>query len=243
MPLLVSLNGSSLDFCPLLSGLYDGHRIVGRTGKVFDNAGALSTVNNLLQIRKLMIEQKPRRTLEIGMAFGGSALTFAVSHRDLGHLPAQQHTAIDPAQSAYWDDAGRQHLERAHLDGYVRVIEKYSATALPELIGEQQRFELIYVDGSHQFEDVLMDFVFCHELLTIGGMILFDDSTDSQVAKVLRFIDANYNEIYERQLLLRGSRQEQMKRRLACLLRKNQLTAYRKLRDGRQNWGKPLKRF
>lgn len=234
---------SSLDFCPVLSNLYSERRVVGRTGKVFEESGALSTVNNLLHIRTLMMEFAPERTLEIGMAFGGSALTFAASHRDLRHAARRQHTAIDHAQNSYWDDAGRQNLERAELADYVEVIEQYSALALPQLITEQRKYDLIYVDGSHQFEDVLVDFVFCHELLNTGGMILFDDSTDSQVAKVLRFIESNYDEVYRPEALLRGTKKQRFKRRLARALRKNQLTAYRKLRDGRQNWGKPLKKF
>ncbi len=232
-----------IDFCPTLSTLYKERRAVGRSGKVFEELGALSTVNNLLHIRALMLELTPQRTLEIGMAFGGSALAFAASHRDLGRSGLQQHTAIDPAQSNYWDDAGRQSLERAGLAEYVEVIEQYSAFALPQLIKEQRKYDLIYVDGSHQFEDVLIDFVFCHELLNVGGMILFDDSTDSQVAKVLRFIESNYDEIYRIEVRAIGNRKERLKRRLARMLHKNQLTAYRKLRDGRQNWGKRLNRF
>ena len=234
---------SPLDFCPALTSLYNGGRVVGRTGKVFEGLGALSTVHNLLHIRALMMELAPQHTLEIGMAFGGSAMTFASSHRDLGRPPLRQHTAIDPAQSSDWDNAGRQHLERAHLEDYVEVIEQLSAAALPQLIAGKRRYDLIYVDGSHQFEDVLIDFTFCHEVLNVGGMILFDDSTDSQVAKVLRFIESNYDQIYQPMALLRGSRKERLKRRLACLLHKNQLTAFRKVRDGRQNWGKPLNKF
>ena len=223
--------------------MYRERRVVGRSGKVFENVGALSTVNNLLHIRSLMLELSPERTLEIGMAFGGSALTFAATHRDLQRAPRRQHTAIDHAQNSYWDDAGRQNLERDGLAEYVEVIEQYSAFALPQMIVEQRRYDLIYIDGSHQFEDVLIDFVFCHELLNIGGMILFDDSTDSQVAKVLRFIESNYDEIYRPEPLLRGNRKEQLKRRLGRSFHRNQLTAYRKLCDGRQNWGKPLKPF
>jgi predicted O-methyltransferase YrrM len=234
---------SDLNFCSTLSSLYQERRVVGRSGKVFEEIGSLSTPNNIVHIRTLMLELAPERTLEIGMAFGGSALTFAASHRDLGRSPLQQHTAIDPAQTSYWDNAGQQNLEQAGLAGYVEVIEQYSAFALPQLIAQQRKYDLIYVDGSHQFEDVLIDFVFCHELLHVGGLILFDDSTDSQVAKVLKFIESNYNEIYRPEALLNGNQRERLKRRLALMLDKNQLTAYRKLRDGRQNWGQALKKF
>src|SRR6185503_10965231 len=127
---------SKFDFCPTLADLYKERRVIGRSGRVFEEVGSLSTLNNIAHIRALMLESAPERTLEIGMAFGGSALTFAASHRDLGRAPLQQHTAIDPAQSSYWDGAGRQNLERAGLAEYVEVIEKYSAFALPQLITE-----------------------------------------------------------------------------------------------------------
>jgi predicted O-methyltransferase YrrM len=41
---------------------------------VFEGLGALSTVNNLQVLRALMLERRPRRTLEIGLGFGASAL-------------------------------------------------------------------------------------------------------------------------------------------------------------------------
>ena len=192
-----------------------------------------------------MFELKPDHTLEIGLAFGGSALTFAQSHKDLGREPLKQHTAIDPAQSKGWDDTGRLVLENAELAGYVEVIEAYSSQALPRLVEERRRFGMAYIDGSHQFEDVLMDFVFTHEMLEVGGVILFDDSTDSQVAKVLRFVEANYDEIYAPVSLARyrAGVSAKLKYEVASYLRRSQMRAYRKLKEGRQNWGKPLKAF
>jgi predicted O-methyltransferase YrrM len=218
---------------------------VGRTGKVFDDLGALSTINNLITLRAFMLELKPERTLEIGMAFGGSTLTFGQSHKDLDREPSKQHTAIDPAQSKHWDDTGRLLLESVGLEGYVEVIEAYSSQAMPRLVDDGHRFQLAYIDGSHQFEDVLMDFVFTHEMLEVGGVILFDDSTDSHVTKVLRFIEANYDEIYEPVSLarFREGLRAKLKYQAASYLRRSQMHAYRKLKEGRQNWGKPLKAF
>jgi hypothetical protein len=65
----------SLVFCPVLAELY-------RTGVAIDAAGVkraasgLSTPNNLLVIRALMMAMRPERTIEIGLAAGGSALAF-----------------------------------------------------------------------------------------------------------------------------------------------------------------------
>jgi len=233
------------DYCPQLKSVYQNRNATGRSGKTFDGLGALSTVNNLIIIRSLMLELKPTCTLEVGMAFGGSALTFAATHKDLRHGPTGQHTAIDPAQSAHWDDVGRINLEKAGLNGFLEVIEAYSSVALPRLVEEKRAYGMAYIDGSHQFEDVLLDFCLTPQILEVGGLILFDDSTDSQVAKVLRFIEANYCEIYEPISLTRYKigLKAQIKHLVADRLHKTQLRAYRKIKEGRQNWGKPLKNF
>lgn len=192
-----------------------------------------------------MLEEAPKDTLEIGMAYGGSALTFAQTHKDLSHGPAKQHIAIDPAQGKEWDDAGRLALQNAKLADYVSVIEEYSSQALPRLVQNGHTAGMVYIDGSHQFEDVLLDFVYTHEMLKVGGLMLFDDSTNSHVRKVLKFIERNYSRTYERVPLYkyRHSFTERQKIRVASALHKTQLTAYRKLKDGRENWGKPLVQF
>jgi len=97
----------NLDFCPTLKDMYDTRKVIGRTGKIFPLTSGLSTENNLIIIRKLMFELKPENTMEIGLACGGSALTFAVTHRDLEHEPMRQHVAIDAYQSNGFDDVGR----------------------------------------------------------------------------------------------------------------------------------------
>ena len=58
------------------------------------------------------------------------------------------------------------------------VIHKgLSSRELPKLIaqGMQQYFDFIYIDGSHQAPDVLLDSVLGFELLRVNGIIAFDD--------------------------------------------------------------------
>jgi predicted O-methyltransferase YrrM len=43
------------------------------------------------------------------------------------------------------------------------------------LTGKKNYFDLIYIDGSHQAPDVLMDAVLALKLLKIGGVLIFDD--------------------------------------------------------------------
>jgi hypothetical protein len=43
--------------------------------------------------------------------------------------------------------------------------------------GRKSSFDLVYVDGSHQAPDVLMDAVLGFNLLRVGGVMIFDDYT------------------------------------------------------------------
>jgi hypothetical protein len=164
------------------------------------------------------------------LSFGGSALVFCASHKELGHPPEAQHFAIDPFQSTVWDSCGLIALERSGLTGYLDFREAYSALELPKLLKEGIRFDLVYVDGSHLFEDVFVDTYFVARLLTDGGVVAFDDSSNSHVAKVLKFVRTSLSKGLEELDLSRyRKKQERLKYRVARRLGKVQLSAFRRI--------------
>jgi len=231
-------------FCQPLQQMLTVRRLVGRTGKVFGGLGAASTKNNLLALRSLMLEFKPQKTLEIGLAFGASCLTLATSHKKLNSEAAKQHIAIDPFQSTVWDDTARLALQEADLLNYVDVREDFSCIILAELLKEKQIFDLIYIDGSHLFEDVFIDFYYSSRLLSDGGLILFDDSTDPHIRKVLKFIDSNFSSSFQKlDLSYLRSGLERVKFSVAVALKKNQLTAYKKVGGATRSWNSKFKNF
>jgi predicted O-methyltransferase YrrM len=222
-----------LSYCPELEELSRSGRAIGKSGRVFE-VGSLSTPNNLCVLRSLMLATNPARTLEVGLSYGGSAMAIAASHRDLGHDPQHQHVAIDPYQEGRWDGCGVLSLDRAGLAGFVDVRRQLSANALAVLDGEGSAFGLIYIDGSHLFEDVFVDAYFALRLLTQGGIVLFDDCTIDHVAKVLAFITANCRLWVEEVDLSPyhadgGSFRYQVARRLGRV----QLRAFRRIGEGR----------
>jgi len=124
-------------------------------------------------------------------------------------------------------------LEEAGLSQRVEVIEETSATVLPRFLAQGQRFGMIYIDGSHLFEDVFIDAYFCMRLIDERGHILFDDSTDPHVAKVLAFIDTSVPGLnHQAELTFRH--------RVAKLLGKRQLTVYRRIGCVERVWNAPL---
>ena len=130
-------------FCPELSNLLQTDSTVGRSGKTFKELAALSTLNNLRVLQEMHLHFRPRRTLEIGLCFGGSCLLFTATHRELSGRPSRQHTAVDPYQTQAWDDAGLLAVERAGLSEYLDFRPQYSSVALPRLLENGEPFDLI----------------------------------------------------------------------------------------------------
>ena len=227
----------TLDFCPALDEIYRTRRAIGQSGRVFEGLTALSTPNNLLTLRALMMERRPARTLEVGLSFGGSALAIAASHRDLGHAPARQHVAIDPFQLEVWDDCGIAALSAAGLGEYTDVRRQLSSDALPALLAAPRAFDLIYIDGSHIFEDVFVDAYFSIRLLSRDGIVLFDDSGDAHVAKVLKFLRTNWAPIVS-EVDLASYRTDggSLRYRIARQLGRTQLCAFRLIAPPPRAW-------
>jgi cephalosporin hydroxylase len=219
----------------MLRKLYSSLPIVGKSGKVFESRPALSTTRNLNEIVEILCRSRPENTLEVGMAFGGSSLIFA----DIGGTVCRgryRHTAIDPYQSTVWDGVGMQCLEAAGLRKFIELFEEPSCLVLPRLLSEGRRFGVIYVDGSHLFEDVFVDAYFCARLLTVDGYLLFDDSSSRHVAKVLAFIDNN-------QLELERLPEKLFRHRIARFVGKRQLTVYQRRGPIERNWDSPFHSF
>lgn len=117
--------------------------------------------------------------LEIGSWEGRSAL-FLLTYFTQGRL-----TAVDTwgGSDEHQNDAARdlQDLEArfdANLSPCVGRLTKRKGASqhvLPQLVDEQQTFDVIYLDGSHFSDDVLTDGINAWRLLKQGGLLIFDD--------------------------------------------------------------------
>jgi len=145
------------------------------------------------QVRNL----RPLSSIEIGMAFGASTIAIcqALAENGAGH-----HITIDPLQGSDYKNVAVQRLAEQGLSSYCTLIEKPSHIALPELLAQGKQFDFAFVDGSHYFDYVMVDFMYLDCLLRVGGTIIFDDVSIEPVRKAVSFILRNRN--YE--LLLEG---------------------------------------
>ncbi len=182
---------------------------------------------------------KPQKTLEIGLSYGGSCLAFTSSHQ---HNATIGHIACDPYQKQ-WDNAGLHAIERAGLTPYLEFKEEASALALPDLLRKGDQFGLVYIDGSHFFDDVFVDFYYAVRMLTKDGIVLLDDSSTDHVRKVLRFIRSNWSSWVEEVDLAPYRDDLSWKYRVAKKLERIQLTAFRRVGNDLRAWDAPLRRF
>lgn len=130
--------------------------------------------------------------LEIGSWAGASTVSWALALRETGAVGTV--TCVDP-WAPYFDvesERARHYLDMdsaardglvallfehnirsAGVAGMVRQLRGYSQNVLPELPGGQ--FDIVYIDGSHRFEDVCFDIREAKRLLRDDGVICGDD--------------------------------------------------------------------
>ena len=129
------------------------------------------------------------KTLEIGCANGLSSLYICEALKD---RDCSEHYIIDPYQSKDWKNRGITALKRAGLYKTVNLIEKESEFILPELLEKKgEYFDLIFIDGWHSFDHVMLDIFYSLRLLKLEGFLILDDCSISSVEKAVQCID-NY---------------------------------------------------
>jgi hypothetical protein len=231
-----------MSLCPEIHDILVGNEIPGRSGKTQRSRGQ-STTNNLLIIANLILDKRIRDSLETGMAYGASTLAILATKKYAGICG--KHISIDPFQQLHFDDCGVVAVERANLVAGMEVSRTPSSIELPRLLDSGASFDLIYVDGSHLFEDAFVDSYFGIRLLRKGGIILFDDSADKHVAKVLRFIRFNLHTcLHELDLSQwRGDHGRNWRYHLGKMLGRVQLTGYQKTNDVQREYGTQLVKF
>lgn len=142
--------------------------------------------------RELLAQLAPSRVLEIGSFEGASACFLIQQIADERPLElhcidtwqgGREHQPGSPAavdmklvESRFQSNVNTA-VRSSRFPVRVEVHRARSVEALPKLLCDQGagRFDMVYVDGSHQAADVLWDAVLSFKLLRVGGVIVFDD--------------------------------------------------------------------
>ncbi len=124
----------------------------------------------------------PKTVIEIGVFQGET--TFNMVNQISKKINDYKHYAIDTFDTS--TDLPEENIEstkeiflnnlKESPPGLVEFMNMKSFDALIELRNRGVKADLIYVDGDHRAPEVLQDAVLGFELLSIGGVMLFDDS-------------------------------------------------------------------
>lgn len=151
----------------------------GRFKELFFDAYDINIVLWCETFAKVFKRTDDLRILEIGSWEGRSTLFF-LTYFTRGHLTAVDTWAggDEHQDSAARDLSDLEERFDANLAPCASRLTKRKGSSLrvlPELLAEDQKFDVIYVDGSHFADDVLTDGINAWRLLKQGGIVIFDD--------------------------------------------------------------------
>ena len=143
-------------------------------------------------IRRWVMAEDATCTIEVGLAYGFSAL-YICEGLLLNGSPDPKHVAMDPFQSPPhgYADRGLEILGEAGLGPMVEFHPDKSQVVLPQFLQEGRQFDLAFVDGNHRFDAVFLDLYYLGHLVRKGGTIILDDYDLPGIAKAVSFFVRN----------------------------------------------------
>jgi predicted O-methyltransferase YrrM len=139
-------------------------------------------------LRDLLVAEGARAVIEIGLAYGSSALAIAEALLVAG--AATEHLIVDAYQHLF-HDAGEAAIDGAGVRGRCTILRERSQLALPRLVTDGVTVDAAFVDGSHVFHNVFVDLYFLRELVRPGGLVVLDDCQWPSVATAVRYFESN----------------------------------------------------
>jgi predicted O-methyltransferase YrrM len=141
-------------------------------------------------LRDLLIAEHVETVVEVGLAYGSSALAIGEALLTVG-APDPRHVVIDPFQQQAYADVGWDLVRDAGLDSIATLIQAPSSMALPRLLADGVVADAAFVDGSHRFHEVFVDLYFLRKIVRPGGLIVLDDDWTPSVRTAIRYYERN----------------------------------------------------
>jgi predicted O-methyltransferase YrrM len=154
---------------------------VEATGYIDPSCGAL--------LQKVIRAIRPTVGVEVGLAFGISTLYILEVLKEAG---GEKLIGMDPAQhDNHWRGGGLHNILQAGYESLYEFHENTSQQVLPALAREGQRIDFAFIDGWHTFDHTLIDFFYIDQMLSVGGVVVFDDVSYPPIRRACDFILTN----------------------------------------------------
>ena len=141
-------------------------------------------------LRDILISEKVQTVVEIGLAYGSSALAVGEALMTVGSAHPR-HIVIDPFQQQGFSNVGWDLLCSARLDSIATLMTAPSSIALSQLATEGVIADAAFVDGSHRFHEVFVDLYFLRKIVRPAGLIVLDDDWTPSVRTAVRYYERN----------------------------------------------------
>ncbi|HWY51300.1 MAG TPA: class I SAM-dependent methyltransferase [Chthoniobacterales bacterium] len=160
---------------------------IDRNGQVHNIDRSSLRHDEALMLASLTCHLRPKRSLEIGLAEGGSCVAICAARRDCGIL--EPHLVLDPFQETLTGGAGLLELERLGLRNLVDWLPERSEDYLHEAVRRNESsLDFAFVDGGHQVGQKLTDAFYLDKVLRPGGVIAFHDGLLISTATAVYFL-------------------------------------------------------
>jgi predicted O-methyltransferase YrrM len=168
----------------------DGSMISEADGSTHDVRTVAISAGEGEALKRWVLREKAATTIEIGLAYGVSALYICEGLIESGS-PHARHVVLDPFQATRFANCGLQVLEEGGVRSLVEYHAEMSQVALPGFLEENRQFDLGFVDGNHRFDSVFVDLFYLGRLLRKGGVILLDDYDLPGIRRAVSFFLTN----------------------------------------------------
>ena len=160
----------------------------GRT----DLLGSVKVMPDAAAMLSHLAKQSPTPlTIEVGFGMGSTSSVILATLQE--HRDDFEHIVFDPyGLQNGGGDVVLSYLEELFSPKFKRV-RQMSQIGLGQLALERGNgcAGLIFIDGSHFFENVMVDFLLSDALCAIGGHIAFDNSWFPAVESAVNYVSAN----------------------------------------------------
>lgn len=137
----------------------------------------------------LLKNKSIKKSLEIGFGCGVSSIYIMSAKKG-------QHTTIDSYQNKQFNNLGIHNLKQFKLYDRCRYYNDLSHNVLPFLLSKKERFDFVFIDGGHKYDEIFVDFYYVDLLLNQGGYVIFHDNTMRSTQMVASWIMTNKKNYY-----------------------------------------------
>ncbi len=149
------------------------------------------SLNEGIELYKIIKKYKPKNLVEIGFAVGISTLFMLCALEKDAEL-----ISVDPYQKIQWDKFGLINVDNILKEQNLpktthKFIEDYSKNFFKNT---NKSYDLVFIDGDHSYQGTMIDLFGAKKLLKKNGLMIIDDVIHNDVKNALNnFLKKNNN--------------------------------------------------